>query len=49
MRNEEPNKRFIGLQWSTISNLLDSIFGELFFAQKDSIQKLLVKIEKELF
>ena len=34
VRNKEFNKRFIGLRWSTINRLLDSMFGEKYFCSK---------------
>ena len=49
-RNKESTKRFIGLRWSTINRLLDSIFDDKFFAQKDSMRKVIgTKSQKNIF
>ena len=48
MRNEEPNKRFIGLQWSTINCLLDYIFDEFVLLKKIQFERLLGKIGKKI-
>ena len=48
--NKELNKRFIGLQWSTINLLLDSVFDENIFAQKESIARVIGKnSQKKIF
>ena len=44
VRNKQSDKRFIGLRWSTVNRLLNFMFDEiLFFAQKDSIRKVIDK------
>ena len=44
VRNKESNKRFIGLRWSTINRLLESVFDERYFLpKKDSIRKVIGK------
>ena len=48
MRNKESNKQFIGLRWSTINNLLDSILGELFFCSKRLDSKVIGKNRKKI-
>ena len=48
--NKKSNKLFIGLRWSTINRLLDSIFDEKFvLLKKIQFENLLVKNREKYF